>query len=126
MFRKAIVVAAVCFELMIAAPVIASQTSEYVAQMVDALQFMVGKQEDSDFTIVSIKAEDEVLVLRVDGPKDWRRDKSAEELSELFVSGFCEEGAELFEKGVKIRVETTEDGGSGLKVGPNSDHCPAA
>lgn len=126
MFRKAVLVAAVCFELMIAAPVIASQTSEYVTEMVDALQFMVGKQEDSDFTIVSIKAEDEVLVLRVDGPKGWRRDKGAEELSELFVSGFCEKGSELFDKGVKIRVETTEDSGSGLMVGPNSDHCPAA
>ena len=126
MFRKAVLVAAVCFELVIAAPVIASQTSDYVAEMVDALQFMVGKQEDSDFTIVSIKAEDEVLVLRVDGPKGWRRDKGAEELSELFISGFCEKGSELFDKGVKIRVETTEASGSGLMVGPISDHCPAA
>lgn len=125
MLRKAVLVAAVCFQLITAAPVIASQTSEFVAQMVDALQFMVGKQEDTNFTIVSIKAEDEVLVLRVDGPKGWRRDKSAEELSDLFINGFCEKGAELFEKGVKIRVETTEDSGSGLMVGPNSDHCPA-
>ncbi|MGB7654526.1 MAG: hypothetical protein WBL74_03500 [Novosphingobium sp.] len=125
MFKKAVLVAAMCVELVVATPVIASQTSDFVTEMVGALQFMVGKQEGSDFTIVSIKAEDEVLVLRVDGPKGWRRDKSAEELSELFVSGFCEKGSELFDKGVKIRVETTEDTGSGLMVGPNSDHCPA-
>lgn len=125
MFKKAVLVAAVCFELMTAAPVVASQTSDFVTEMVDALQFMVGKQEDSDFTIVSIKAEDEVLVLRVDGPAGWRRDKSAEALSELFISGFCESGSELFDKGVKIRVETTEASGSDLMLGPNSDHCPA-
>lgn len=125
MFKKAVLVAIVSFELMIAAPVVASQTSEYVTQMADALQFMVGKQDGSEFTVVSIKADDEVLVLRVDGPKGWRRDKSAEDLSELFITGFCEKGSELFEKGIKIRVETTEDSGSGLMVGPNSDHCPA-
>lgn len=125
MLKKAVLVAAVCFELLVATPVIASQTSEYVSEMVDALQFMVGKQDDSDFTVVSIKAEDEVLVLRVDGPEGWRRDKSADQLSELFVNGFCEKGSELFDKGVKIRVETTEAGGAGLMLGPNSDHCPA-
>jgi hypothetical protein len=125
MSRKSILAAVVGLQLIVAAPVTAGPTSEYVAHMADVLQFKVGKQEDTPFTIVSIKADRDVLVLRVDGPKGWRRDRKAEELSGLFITAFCEDGAELFDEEVKIRVETTEDGGSGLMVDPTADYCPA-
>lgn len=125
MLKKSMVMAAASLGLIFATPALASKASEMVTQMADYMQFMVGPQDGGEFTIVSITAEDEVLVLRVDGPTGWRKDQTANQLSDRFLTGFCQEGASLFDDGIKIRIETTESSGSGLQVGPNADQCPA-
>lgn len=125
MLKKSMVIAAASLGLIFATPALASKASEMVAQMADYMQFMVGPQEGGEFTVVSIKAEGEVLVLRVDGPAGWRKEQTADQLSDRFLTGFCEQGASLFNDGLKIRIETTESGGSSLLVGPNADQCPA-
>ncbi|WP_309622802.1 hypothetical protein [Novosphingobium sp.] len=125
MLKKSMVIAAASLGLIFATPALASKASEMVTQMADYMQFMVGPQEGGEFTVVSIKAEGEVLVLRVDGPAGWRKDQSADQLSDRFLTGFCEQGASLFDEGIKIRIETTESDGSSLMVGPDANTCPA-
>ena len=125
MLKKTMVMAAASLGLIFATPALASKASEMVTQMADYMQFMVGPQDGGEFTIVSIKAEGEVLVLRVDGPTGWRKEQTADQLSNRFLTGFCEQGASLFDDGMKIRIETTESGGSSLLIGPNADQCPA-
>jgi hypothetical protein len=125
MLKKSMLAMAASLGLIFATPALASKASELVTQMADYMQFMVGPQEGGDFTVVSIKAEDEVLVLRVDGPVGWRKDQTADQLSDRFLTGFCEQGASLFEEGIKIRIETTENSGSALLVGPDANTCPA-
>lgn len=125
MLKQSMIVAAASLGLIFANPALASKASDMVTQMADYMQFMVGPQDNGEFTIVSIKAEDEVLVLRVDGPAGWRKAQTADQLSNRFLTGFCEQGASLFDDGMKIRIETTESGGSSLLIGPNADQCPA-
>lgn len=125
MVRKSLLAAALGFGVLYAAPAMASKASEMVASIVEYMQPMVGPQENSDFVITSIKAENEILVLRVDGPSGWRKDQTAKSLTDRFMSGFCQEGASLFDEGMMIRVETTEAGGSNLLVGANTNTCPA-
>lgn len=125
MLKKSMIVAAASLGLIFANPALASKASDMVTQMADYMQFMVGPQDNGEFTIVSIKAEDEVLVLRVDGPAGWRKAQTADQLSNRFLTGFCEQGASLFDDGMKIRIETTESGGASLLIGPNADQCPA-
>ena len=125
MLKQSMIVAAASLGLIFANPALASKASDMVTQMADYMQFMVGPQDGGEFTIVSIKAEGEVLVLRVDGPTGWRKEQTADQLSNRFLTGFCEEGGSLFDDGMKIRIETTESGGSSLLIGPNADQCPA-
>ncbi len=126
MFRRAIFGLASSVTLVVSAPAIASSASDLVTQIAAALQGMVGKQPDSTLTISSIAAEGETLVLKVDGPKGWRADKSPAELSSAFVTGYCSKAADTFSTGMKLRVDTTEEGGSQLWQGPTIDHCPAS
>lgn len=125
MIRKSMLIAAASLGLAFASPLVASQASDFVSEMAEAMQFMVGPQEDSDMTVVSIKAEGEVLVLRVDGPKGWRKEMTADQLSDRFMGGFCQDGANILDQGVKIRIETTEASGENLLIGPNESECPA-
>lgn len=124
MIRKSMMIAAASLGLAFASPLLASPASDLVSEMADAMQSLVGPYEDSDMTVTSIKAEGEVLVLRVDGPKGWRQDKSADALSDVFMGGFCQDGGSIIDQGVKIRIETTESKGQNLMVGPTEDSCP--
>ena len=125
MFGKTIFAAAAGASLFVSAPAFATQASDFAARMAEGLQGLVGKQPDSMFTITAIKAEGETLVISVDGPIGWREDKSATDLSGAFVNGFCSKAANMFDTGMKLRVDTSENGGDKLWKGPSVDHCPA-
>lgn len=112
--------------LIASAPVAASPASDLVSQIAGALQGMVGKQPDSQFTITAITAEFETLVVKVDGPKAWRAGKTPAQLSGAFLNGYCSKAASTFDTGMKLRVDTTEDGGAQLWQGPTIDRCPAS
>lgn len=125
MFKRSVLVAAACIGLFTASPVLASDARDLAGKLAAGLQEMVGKQPDSDLSITAITAEAEVLVFRIDGPASWRGGAHAEDLSDALVEGLCEEGSFVFEQGIKVRVDTTEDGGKQLLTGPIVDHCPA-
>ncbi len=125
MMGKSIFMAAASVALLAPAAAFATPASDLAASMADALQGLVGKQPDSPFTITSIKADSETLVISVDGESGWREDKSAEDLSAAFVGGFCTKAATMFDSGMKLRVDTSENGGDKLWTGPTVDHCPA-
>ncbi len=125
MFEKPILVALAGAALVASAPAFASAASDLAAQMAANLQGLVGKQQDSMFTITAIAAEGETLVISVDGPTGWRADKSPADLSGAFVNGFCSKAANMFDTGMKLRVDTSENGGDKLWKGPSVDHCPA-
>lgn len=125
MFKRMVIGVAAGIGLMIASPVMASDGSDLAGKLAAGLQDMVGKQPDSDLSITAITAEADVLVFRLDGPAQWRGGVQAGELSDALVEGLCEEGSFMFDQGVKVRVDTTEDGGKKLMTGPIVDHCPA-
>lgn len=123
MLRKSIIAIAAGAALASAIPVQASTASDLVGQVAGSLQSLVGKQPGSDIAISAITAEGETLVVKVDGPKAWRANKTPAELSGLFVNGYCSKAAATFDTGMKLRVDTTEDGAQ-LWQGPTIDHCP--
>ena len=125
MFGKTIFTTAAGAVLFASAPAFATQASDLAARMAERLQDLVGKQQDSMFTITAIKAEDETLVISVDGPTGWREDKSGTDLSGAFVNGFCSKAANMFDSGMKLRVDTSENSGDKVWKGPTVDHCPA-
>ncbi len=125
MMGKSIFMAAASVALFAPAAAFATPASDLAANMASALQGLVGKQPDSPFTITSIKADSETLVISVDGESGWREDKSAADLSAAFVGGFCTKAASMFDSGMKLRVDTSENGGDKLWTGPTVDHCPA-
>lgn len=81
----------------------------------------------SGYTAVSARAEDNLLVLTMDGRRGWRRRKSNEELTRETMSGFCgPEGNFLATVGGgSLRVDTLEDGAN-LERGNVMSECPAA
>jgi hypothetical protein len=111
--------------LVASAPAQASAASDLVTQIAAALQGMVGKQPSSDVGITGITAEGETLVVKIDGPKDWRADKTPAQLTNAFLNGYCAKAAATFDTGMKLRVDTTENGGAQLWQGPTIDRCPA-
>lgn len=126
MIAKSVFTALAGVAMVASAPALATEASDFAARMAEGLQGLVGKQADSSFTITAIKAEGETLVINIDGESGWRADKSAEDLSGAFVGGFCTKAATLFDTGMKLRVDTSENGGEKLWKGPTVDHCPPA
>ena len=81
----------------------------------------------SGYTAVSARAEDNLLVLTMDGRRGWRRRKSNDELTRETMSGFCgPEGNFLATVGGgSLRVDTLEDGAN-LERGTVMSECPPA
>jgi hypothetical protein len=79
------------------------------------------------YTAVSARAEDNLLVLTMDGRRGWRRRKSNEELTRETMGGFCgPEGNFLTTMGGgSLRVDTLEDGAN-LERGTVMSECPPA
>jgi hypothetical protein len=81
----------------------------------------------SGYTAVSARAEDNLLVLTMDGRRGWRRRKSNEEVTRETMRGFCgSEGNFLATVGGgSLRVDTLEDGAN-LERGTVMSECPPA
>jgi hypothetical protein len=79
------------------------------------------------YTAVSARAEDNLLVLTMDGRRGWRQRKSNEEVTRETMRGFCgPEGNFLATVGGgSLRVDTLEDGAN-LERGAVMSDCPAA
>jgi hypothetical protein len=77
------------------------------------------------YNAVSARAEDNLLVLTMDGRAGWRRRKSNEELTRETMRGFCgPEGNFLATVGGgSLRVDTLEDGAN-LERGTVMSECP--
>ncbi|HEX4847541.1 MAG TPA: hypothetical protein VFV30_05320, partial [Novosphingobium sp.] len=89
---------------------IASPASDQAAMLAQGLQSMVGPQEGKPLYVSKIVAEGEVLVIVVNGPAGWRQNMKAEDISAVFVAGLCSEASDVFNGGMKMRLDTTEAG----------------
>ena len=94
------------------------------AQFAQALQGTIGQTYEGGGTISSIYADGPIVVVVFDGPAGWRATRSAQQTSDLYITGFCEgRDFEYFVNGNQMRVDTTEAGGS-LRSGPIVRACP--
>jgi len=94
------------------------------AQFAQAIQGVVGQTYEGGVSIARIYAEDQTVVIVLDGPAGWRTSASAGEVSGLFVGSFCENrDFEYFVHGNQMRVDTTEHGAA-TRTGPVIRACP--
>ena len=124
MIKRLLMGFALLFSLAQASQAFASEASDLASQLATSLQSMVGQDQGNGLTIAAIRAEDETLVIEIDGPAAWRSNRDPKYLNELFVGGFCTSAAFVFERGMKLRLDTTEAAGN-KQTGPINDHCPA-
>lgn len=95
------------------------------AQFAQAIQGVVGQTYEGGVTIARIYAEDQTVVIVLDGPAGWRSTASAGDVSNLFIGSFCENrDFEYFVHGNLMRVDTSE-GRAALRPGPVIRACPA-
>lgn len=93
------------------------------AAYAEALQPIVGQVYEGGVRISAIHAEQNILVVVVDGPDGWREGLSERQVSALFMDGFCEdEPPDFFSSGLAIRVDSL-DGGQDLRRGPPQLGC---
>jgi hypothetical protein len=94
------------------------------AQFAQAIQGVVGQSYEGGVTISRIYAEDQIVVIVLNGPAGWRSTASPAEFSNLFIGSFCENrDFEYFVHGNLMRVDTTE-GGAATQAGPVIRACP--
>lgn len=124
MIKRLLMGFALLFSLAQASQAFASEASDLASQLATSLQSMVGQDQGNGMTVTAIRAEDETLVIEIDGPAAWRSNRDPKYLNELFLGGFCKNAAFVFERGMKLRLDTTEAAGNRL-TGPINDHCPA-
>lgn len=92
-------------------------------QFAEALQTIVGQRYEGGVTITRIFAEDRTLIIVLDGPAGWREAMTAEQVSEIFSSSFCEDSDfNYFVNDNTMRVDTTE-GGDASRAGPIVREC---
>jgi hypothetical protein len=84
-------------------------------------QHLVG-HKNGPLVIDSVTAQDNVLVITVDGPENWRGGYSSYMLTAPFLDGFCRssEAKGYFEDGRRLRVDTVEAGRRPIQGGPVS------
>ena len=124
MIKRLLMGFALLFSLVQASQAIASEASDLASRLATSVQAMVGQVQSNGLTIAAIRAEDETLVVEIDGPAGWRSSRDSKALTDQFLGGFCKYGAFIFERGMKLRVDTTEAAGDKL-TGSINDHCPA-
>ena len=124
MIKRLMMGFALLFSLVQASQAIASEASDLASQLATSLQSMVGEDQGNGLTVAVIRAEDETLVIEIDGPAAWRSNRDPKYLNDLFLGGFCKNAAFVFERGMKLRLDTTEAAANKL-AGPINDHCPA-
>ena len=96
------------------------------AQFAQAIQGVVGQTYEGGVSIARIYAEDQTVVIVLDGPAGWRNTSSAGEVSSLFIGSFCENrDFEYFVHGNLMRVDTSE-ARAAIRTGPVIRACPPA
>lgn len=96
------------------------------AQYAEALQAIVGQRYADGVTIARIFAEDNTLVIVLDGPAGWRDAMTAEQVSSIFVASFCEEpDFDYFVDGNTMRIDTLV-AGAAHRPGPLVRACSRA
>lgn len=96
------------------------------AEFARAIQGVVGQSYEGGVTIARIYAEDQTVVILLDGPAGWRSAASAGEVSNLFIGSFCENrDFEYFVHGNLMRVDTSE-AHVAIRAGPVIRTCPPA
>lgn len=124
MIKRLLMGFALLLSLVQGSEAMASEASDLASQLASSLQSMVGQDQGDGLTVAAIRAEDETLVIEIDGPAAWRSNRDPKVLNDAFLTGFCKKAAFIFERGMKLRLDTTEAGGNKLS-GPIDDHCPA-
>jgi hypothetical protein len=83
----------------------------------DAADYARGSQSmvgigSGPVTVKSVTAEDNVLVITVDGPENWRGGNPSFMLTAFALDGFCDARASkgYFAEGRKLRIDTLEAG----------------
>ena len=93
------------------------------ATYADGLQPMVGQVFEGGVRISAIHAEQDILVIVVDGPRGWREGLSESQISALFMDGLCEsEPPGFFASGTRDQVDSLE-GGQDLRRGAPQHDC---
>lgn len=110
--------------LALAQPGHATTPAERTRAAASAMQNTVGQELGGGLKVDAIAAEDEVLVIRVDGPAGWRANLGPDQVTAAFAEGMCEEGSSFFDAGMKLRIDTTETGAD-KKTGSVVASCPA-
>lgn len=107
--------------LLPAVPASAQSAQEYA----QGLQSLVGSKYEAGLVIQAVTAEQNTLVILIDGPKDFRLGSTAASLSDALLVGLCGSAPTFFDTGITLRVDTTEAHATLLK-GPIVAKCPAA
>ncbi|HTN15314.1 MAG TPA: hypothetical protein VL094_10965 [Sphingomonadaceae bacterium] len=86
----------------------AQSVADQAAELVQWIQGLVGSDYGGGVVIKAIRAEGEIVVIRIDGPENWRGDVTASEISYALLTGLCSTAPTFFDSGIKLRVDTTE------------------
>jgi hypothetical protein len=75
--------------------------------------------------IRSVEAENNSVVITVDGPSGWRQNMPSYAMTAHFIDGFCRDGkaAGYFAEGRSLRFDTLEQSRYPIHGAP-LDHCP--
>ncbi|NCP12259.1 MAG: hypothetical protein GW859_09985 [Sphingomonadales bacterium] len=93
-----------------------------VSAIADAFKAMVGQKFDDDIVLRKVEVEGDLVILVLDGPEAWRGGADANDLSDSFFEGFCEDGDDIFDGAFALRVDTTE-AGADRRAGRVVDSC---
>ena len=87
-------------------------------------QYLVG-QSYGPMHVRSVAAENNSVVITVDGPPGWRQNMPSYAMTAHFIDGFCHDGkaAGYFAEGRSLRFDTVEEGRYPIH-GATLDHCP--
>lgn len=124
---KSVTILAAAFACAVAMPVAAQQVqpAEAAKARAAALQLAVGQSFEGGVKIQSVVANEDTVVITMDGPANWREGLDAAAISSALVFGFCQEAPDaFFADGVKLRVVSLDSGKAPLE-GPVVAGCPA-
>ena len=87
-------------------------------------QSLVG-QSYGPMRIRSVEAENNSVVITVDGPSGWRQGMPSYAMTAHFIDGFChaDKAVGYFAEGRSLRFDTMEEGRYPIHGAP-LDHCP--
>jgi len=109
-----------------AQPAAAQQRFPTAAQIAQTLQGRLPMDLGNNIRAVAIAAEGQILVWTLDVPATLIAGHSAREVTDAIMAGFCRgPGAQMFDHGVALRVDTSSDGAPPAR-GMVVTRCPSA